>query len=131
MTSVHECRWARSSSPCGMWIIGSRARVGAHVRRWHRPTHASSKARCLWDGCTAKAMLKDSINCHVMTVYLGEGFHCQECDQKFLRKDVYDQHIQKGGLCRDAGAAMVYGTACRVIDARKALQQGGEVCYAD
>ncbi|KAH0828984.1 hypothetical protein J3R83DRAFT_2418 [Lanmaoa asiatica] len=128
--SVHKCQWAKSSKPCEMWIIGSRARVGAHVRKWHEHAHAGSGAQCLWDGCTAKAMLKDSIGRHVVTVHLGEGFRCKGCDQEFSRKDVYDQHVRKGELCRDAGAATVYSTECRVIDTRKALQRGGPVRYA-
>lgn len=76
-------------------------------------------------------MLKDSISRHVVTVHLGEGFHCQGCHKEFSRKDVYGQHVQKVELCRGAGATMVYGTECRVIDKRKALQQGGTVRYAD
>ena len=62
---------------------------------------------------------------------LGEGFHCQSCDQEFSRRDVYDKHVQKGDVCRDAGAAMVYGTERRVIDTHQALQPGGAVCYAE
>ena len=122
MISVHECRWATSSNPCGMWIIGSRSRVGDHIRKWHTgQRHANSTAKCMWDGC-AKAMLKDSINRHLVTVHLGEGFHCRGCDQEFPRKDVYNQHAEDSEVCRDAGAAMVYGTASRMIDTRQVLQ---------
>ncbi|KAG8220496.1 hypothetical protein J3R82DRAFT_3194 [Butyriboletus roseoflavus] len=132
MINVHECQWAKSTNPCGMWIIGSRARIGAHVRKWHARTYvASAGTQCLWEGCTADVMLKDSINRHVVTVHLGERFSCWGCNQKFSRKDVYDQHVQKGEACRDAGAAVVYGTACRMIDTHMALQQGGAVRYAD
>ena len=67
-------------------------------------------------------MLKDSINRHVVTVHLGEGFHCRGCDQEFPRKDVYNQHAEDSEVCRDAGAAMVYGTASRMIDTRQVLQ---------
>ena len=69
-------------------------------------------------------MRKDSINCHVVTVHLGEGFHCEGCDQEFPRKDVYNQHVEDNEACRGAGSAMVYGTAPRVIDTRQALHRG-------
>ena len=126
MISVHECQWARSSDPCGMWIIGSRPRVSAHIRKWHTQSQAGSRSMCLWDGCTtSKAMLKDSINRHIVTVHLDEGFHCQGCEQVFSRKDVYDQHVESGELCHDAGATLVYGTERREIDTRRVLQRGG------
>ncbi|KAI9574212.1 hypothetical protein HD554DRAFT_2045372 [Boletus coccyginus] len=119
--SIHKCQWSMSGDPCGMWIIGSRSRVGAHIRRWHAGRrHADTTSKCLWEGC-AKTMLKDSINRHVVTVHLGEGFHCQGCDQEFSRKDVYNQHVEGSEACRGAVAAMVYGAARRVIDTRHAL----------
>ena len=118
MISVHECRWAAPSNPCGMWIICSKSRVGAHIRKWHPSQNATTE--CLWDGCTrSKAMRKDSINRHVVTVHLGEGFRCQGCDQEFPRKDVYNLHADNRQACRDAGVAMVYGTECKVIDTRQ------------
>jgi hypothetical protein len=130
--NVLECRWARSSNPCEMWIIGSRPHVGAHIRKWHaNPRHANTTTQCLWDGCQCtRAMRKDSINRHVVTVHLGEGFHCQGCDQEFPRKDVYNQHFEDSEACRGAGAAMVYGTEPRVIDTRQALHRGGAIRYA-
>ena len=78
MISVHECQWAKYNNPCGMWIIGSKSHIGAHIRRWHRQAHTEdSKTYCLWDGCTTnKVMLKDSINRRVVSVHLGEAFHC-------------------------------------------------------
>ena len=134
MINVHECRWARSSNPCGMWIIGSRPHVGAHIRKWHSQSYSDStvKCSCLWDGCTTgKVMLKDSLNRHVVTVHFGEGFHCQGCDQNFPRKDVYNKHVEpSGGVCRNAGAAIVYDTERRLIDTRQALQRGNAVRYA-
>ena len=132
MINVHECRWARSSNPCGMWIIGSRPHVGAHIRKWHTSQrHANTTTECLWDGCRCtRAMRKDSINRHVVTVHLGEGFHCQGCDQGFPRKDVYKQHVEDSEACRGAGAAMVYGTKPSVIDTRQALHRGGAIRYA-
>ena len=45
--SVHECRWAKPSNPCRTWLIGSRSRVGAHMRRWHTQAHADGTANCL------------------------------------------------------------------------------------
>ncbi|KAF8557862.1 hypothetical protein OG21DRAFT_1504845 [Imleria badia] len=126
MISVHECHWAKSSDPCETWIIGSRSRVSAHIRKWHAQKHVERRVKCLWDGCTtSKAMLKDSINRHVVTVHLDEGFHCQGCNEFFSRKDVYGQHVESGEVCREAGAAIVYGTERREIDARQALQLGG------
>ena len=122
MINVHECRWALSSNPCGMWIIGSRPHVGAHIRKWHTSQrHANTTTECLWDGCQCARMRKDSINRHVVTVHLGEGFHCQGCDQEFPRKDVYNQHVEDNQACRAAGAAMVYGTEPMMIDTRQAL----------
>ncbi|KAI9568854.1 hypothetical protein HD554DRAFT_2096257, partial [Boletus coccyginus] len=98
--------------------------------KWHaRQRHADTAPKCLWEGC-ARGMLKDSINRHVVTVHLGEGFRCQSCDQEFSRKDVYNQHVEDGEACRDAVAAMVYGTERRVIDTRQALHRGGKVRYA-
>jgi len=125
MVSVHECQWSMSSNPCGMWIIGSRSRVGAHIRRWHAK-HAHTTPKCLWEGC-AKTMLKDSINRHVVTIHLGEGFHCQGCNQEFPRKDVYNQHVEDSEACRGAVAVMVYGADSKrkVIDTRHALHRGG------
>ena len=126
MISVHECHWARSSDPCGMWIMGARSRVSAHIRKWHPRKDVDSRVKCLWDGCTSsKAMLQDSINRHVVTVHLDEGFHCQGCDEVFSRKDVYRQHVASGEVCEYAGVAIVYGTERRQIDTRQALQQGG------
>ncbi|KAF8557867.1 hypothetical protein OG21DRAFT_1504852 [Imleria badia] len=126
MISVHECHWAKASDPCGMWIIGSRSRVGTHIRKWHTHKHADGRVKCLWGGCTtSKAMLKDSINRHLVTVHLDEEFHCQGCNEIFSRKDVYDQHVESGEVCREAGAAIVYGTERREIDARQELQRGG------
>ena len=43
---------------------------------------------------------------------------------------MYNQHVENGEACRDAGAAMVYGTERRVIDTRQLLHQGGAVRYA-
>lgn len=74
-------------------------------------------------------MTKGSMNRHVVTVHLGEGFHCKGCDQEFPRKDVYNQHINDNEECKGAGAVMVYGTERRVIDARQALQGGGITRY--
>ena len=128
LISVHECHLAKSSNLCGMWIVGSRSRVGAHIRKWHSQSNADStvKCQCQWDGCTtSKAMLKDSINRHVVTVHLGEGFHCQGCNEEFSRKDVYDKHVANAEVCRNAGAAIVYDTGHMVIDTRQALQRGG------
>jgi hypothetical protein len=130
MISVHECQWAKFSNPCGMWIIGSRSCVGAHIHKWHSQSYADSavKGLCLWDGCTTtKAMLKDSINRHVVTVHFEEGFHCQGCNQEFPRKDVYNKHAAGAEVCRDAGAAIVYGTERSLIDTRQALQRGDAV----
>lgn len=133
MISVHEYHWAKSSDPCGMWIIGSRSRIGARIRKWDISRYVDSRVKCLWEGCnTSKAMVKDSINRHVVTVHLGEGFHCQGCNLVFSRKDMYDQHVANGEACREAGAAIVYGTEYRVIDTRQALQRGGHALrYAD
>ena len=51
--SVHKCRWDASNGPCGMWIMGSRSHVGAHIRTWHsRRRQVNSTAECLWEGCT-------------------------------------------------------------------------------
>jgi len=128
MIRIHECRWAQSSEPCGMWIVGSKLHIGAHILKWHKQGHADStaKCQCLWDGCTiSKVMRKDSINRHIVTVHLGEGFHCHGCDQEFSRRDVYDKHVQNGEVCRNGGAAIMYGAEHRVIDARQALQQSG------
>ena len=133
MISVHESQWAKSRNPCGMWIMGSRSHVGAHIRKWHSQSYSDStvKCSCLWDGCTtSKVMLKDSLNRHVVTVHFGEGFHCQGCDQNFSRKDVYNKHVESGGVCRNAGAAIVYDTERRLIDTRQALQRGNAVRYA-
>lgn len=131
MISIHKCRWATSSNPCGMWIIGSRPLVGAHVRKWHSQKRVDKTAKCLWDGCaTTKAMLAKSINRHAVTVHLEEGFHCHGCNQAFSRKDVYDKHMESSKVCRDAGVAIAYGTEHRVIDIRRALQCAGDaVCY--
>ncbi|KAF8420566.1 hypothetical protein L210DRAFT_3574491 [Boletus edulis BED1] len=135
MISVHECQWAKSTNSCGMWIMGSRSRVGAHIRNWHRQRHADSKVKCPWDECTTvEAMLKDSISRHIVTVHLGEGYHCLGCHQEFPRKDVYDKHVENGDVCRSTGAAIVYGTERREIDTRRALQRGfgrEAVRYAD
>ncbi|KAF8550016.1 hypothetical protein OG21DRAFT_519301 [Imleria badia] len=129
MISVHECQWAASGNPCGMWIIPSRPSVGNHIRKWHtRQRHANSTVKCLWYGCD-EAMHKDSINRHVVTVHFGEAFHCQGCDQEFPRKDVYNQHVEDGEACKVAGATMVYGTEHRAIDKRQALHRGGTVRY--
>ncbi|KAF8441304.1 hypothetical protein L210DRAFT_3630038 [Boletus edulis BED1] len=131
MINVHECQWAKYSNPCGMWIIGSRPRVGTHIRKWHPQSHVHSMAKCQWNGCTAsKAMLKDSINRHVVTVHLSEGFHCHGCNQELSRKDVYDQHV-RNGLCRNAEATIVYGREHKVIDTKIALRRGGPVRHAD
>ncbi|KAF8557858.1 hypothetical protein OG21DRAFT_1601388 [Imleria badia] len=112
--SIHECHWAKFSDPCGM---GSRSRVGAHIRKWNSQKYVDSRVRYLWDGCTtSKAMLKDSINHHVVTVDLHERFYCQGCNQVFSRRDVYDQHVEGGKVCKDAGATIVYGTERWVID---------------
>ncbi|KAF8418250.1 hypothetical protein L210DRAFT_408442 [Boletus edulis BED1] len=128
--SVHECLWATSGGPCGMWIIGSRPRVGAHIRKWHPvQNHTKSTAECLWYGC-AKTMLKDSINRHVVTSHFKEAFHCQGCDEEFSRQDVYNQHVEDSEMCKGTGAAIVYGTERRVIDAHQALHQGGAIRYA-
>ncbi|KAI9573246.1 hypothetical protein HD554DRAFT_2035632 [Boletus coccyginus] len=126
MISVHECRWAQSSNSCGMWIIGSKPHVGAHILKWHQQEHADGtvKRRCLWDGCTtSKEMRKDSVSRHIINVHLEEEFHCQGCDKGFPRRDVYDNHVQNNEVCRDAGAAIVYGAEHEVINARQALQQ--------
>lgn len=129
--SVHECHWDRYNSPCGLWIVGSRSRVGAHIRKWHAQSYAGTMVKCLWEGCTSrKSMLKYSINRHVATVHIEEGFRCQGCNQEFSRKDMYDKHVQKSEVCRDAGAAMVYGTERRVIDTSQVLWRGA-VRYAD
>ncbi|KAI9574211.1 hypothetical protein HD554DRAFT_2045351 [Boletus coccyginus] len=128
--SIYKCQWSMSGDPCGMWIIGSRSRVGAHIRRWHAGRrHADTTSKCLWEGC-AKTMLKDSINRHIVTVHLGEGFHCQGCDQEFSRKDVYNQHVEDCEACRGAVATMVYSVECKVIDTRQALHRGGAIRYA-
>ncbi|KAI9568853.1 hypothetical protein HD554DRAFT_2096256 [Boletus coccyginus] len=125
MINVHECQWAKSSNPCGMWITGSRSCVGAHIRKWHaRQRHAGNTVRCLWEGC-ARTMLRDSLNRHVMTVHLGECFRCRGCDQEFSRKDAYNKHVKDDEVCRDAVATMMYGTEHRVIDTRQALYRGG------
>ncbi|KAF8141135.1 hypothetical protein EV363DRAFT_1203597 [Boletus edulis] len=132
MICVHECQWATSSNPCQMWIIGSNSRVGAHIRNWHRgQNHIDTKstAECLWGGCS-KTMLKGSINRHIVTAHLEEAFRCQRCDRELPRKDVYNQHIEDSESCRGAGAAMVYGTPCVVIDASLALRRGGATRYA-
>ncbi|KAF8549170.1 hypothetical protein OG21DRAFT_1525979 [Imleria badia] len=130
MISVHQCQWAASGNPCGMWIIPSRRGVGNHIRKWHtRQRHTNSTVKCLWDGCD-ETMHKDSINRHLVTIHFGEAFHCQGCDQEFPRKDVYNQHVEVGETCRVAGAAMVYGTEHRVIDTRQALHRGGTIRYA-
>jgi len=130
MISVHECQWSMSSDPCGMWIIGSRSRVGAHIRGWHASRrHADTTPKCLWKGC-AKTMLKDSINRHVVTVHLGERFHCQGCDHEFPRKDVYNKHAEDGEACKGAVAAMVCRVERKVIDTRHALDRGGPIRYA-
>ncbi|KAI9573221.1 hypothetical protein HD554DRAFT_2059897 [Boletus coccyginus] len=130
--SVYECHWDKSSSPCGLWIVGSRSRVGAHIRKWHTQSYAGSMVKCLWEGCTSrKSMLKYSINRHVATVHIEEGFRCQGCNQEFSRKDMYDKHVQKSEVCRDAGAMMVYGTERRVIDTSQVLWRGGAVRDAD
>ncbi|KAI9573243.1 hypothetical protein HD554DRAFT_1158466 [Boletus coccyginus] len=132
MIRVHKCWWAKSGDPCEMWIVGSRTHVGAHIQKWHRQEHADTssavRCKCLWSGCTtSKAMRNDSINRHIVSVHLGEGFHCQGCDKEFSRGDVYDKHVQNGDLevCRDVGAVIVYGAEHRVIDARQAFQQTG------
>ena len=75
-------------------------------------------------------MLKDSINRHVVTVHLGECFHCRGCDQEFPRKDVYNLHVEDSEACRGADAAMVYGIERRVIDTRQVLHRGGAIRYA-
>ena len=128
MISIHECQWAISSNPCGMWIVGSKSHISAHIRKWHDQGHTNRTARCLWDGCTTtKAMLRDSLNRHILTVHIGEGFHCHECNQTFSRKNVYDSHLEIGEACRDSGIAIVYGTERRVIDTRRALERAGDV----
>lgn len=126
---VHECQWAHSSNPCGMWIIGSRSRVGDHIRKWHKQS-VTNRGKCLWDGCP-KTMLEGSINRHVVTVHLGEGFFCQGCHQTYSRKDVYDQHVAKEEACKDAGAMLVYGTERRAIDTRQALHGGNATRYVN
>ena len=134
MISVHKCQWAKYSNPCGMWIIGSKSHVGAHIRRWHRQAHTEdSKTNCLWDGCTTnKVMLKDSISRHIVSVHLGEAFDCQGCPKVFPRRDVYDKHLEDNGACREVGAVIVYGMEHKVIDTRRALkQEGNEVRYVD
>ncbi|KAI9573250.1 hypothetical protein HD554DRAFT_1161528 [Boletus coccyginus] len=126
MISVHECRWDQSSNSCGMWIIGSKPHVSAHILKWHQQEHADStvKRRCLWDGCTtSKEMRKDSVSRHIISVHLEEEFHCQGCNKEFPRRDVYDKHVQNNEVCRDAGAAIVYGAEHEAINARQALQQ--------
>ncbi|KAF8420569.1 hypothetical protein L210DRAFT_3574501 [Boletus edulis BED1] len=123
--SVHECQWAKSSDPCGMWIIGTRSCIGAHISKWHPQSRVDSRVRCLWDGCTTrKAMLTGSINRHVVTVHLEEAFHCQRCNQEFSRQDVYNKHLESSEVCREAGAGIVYGTERREIDTRQVLQRG-------
>lgn len=130
--TVHECQWDKFSNPCRMWIIGSRSRINSHVRKWHPRSCADKMATCLWDGCTtSKAMLKDSLNRHVLTVHLGEGFYCHGCNQVFSRNDVYNLHIQRVESCRNASFAMVYGTEQRVVDTYQALRLGTTVRYAD
>ncbi|KAN0081631.1 hypothetical protein V8E55_009255 [Tylopilus felleus] len=127
MISVHECQWAISTNPCGMWIIGTRSHVSAHVRKWHSPRHTAKTAGCLWGGCTTrKAMLRDSLNRHILTVHLREGFHCHGCNQTFSRKDVYDTHVGSDEVCKHAGVAIVYSTERRMIDTRRALQRAGD-----
>ena len=76
-------------------------------------------------------MHKDSINRHVVTIHLGEGFHCNGCNQELSRQDVYDRHVRKNEACKRLGVAMVYGTERRVIDTRQALRGGSAVRYAD
>ncbi|KAF8549734.1 hypothetical protein OG21DRAFT_557995 [Imleria badia] len=131
MISVHECQWDMTSNPCGMWIVCDRSRVGAHIRKWHTGEWNASRkiAKCLWGGCTA-TMHTDSINRHVLSVHLGEAFHCQGCDKEFARKDTYIQHVKRDDVCRHTGPVKVYGTKRRVIDTRNAVRQGVAIRYA-
>lgn len=134
MISVHECQWAKYSNPCGMWIVGSRSHVGAHIRKWHAQMHVeNARTNCLWDGCTIDhVMLKDSIKRHVVSVHLGETFQCQSCPKVFPRSNVYDKHAEKSEGCRGVGATIVYGTERKVIDTHRALKgKGNKVRYTD
>ena len=35
---------------------------------------------------------------------------------------MFNKHVESGGVCRNAGAAIVYDTERRLIDTRQALQ---------
>ncbi|KAF9230605.1 hypothetical protein BU15DRAFT_69054 [Melanogaster broomeanus] len=126
--NVHECQWARSKSPCGMWVIGTKAFISSHIRKWHntsREERNATKCQCQWGGCDARGMLKDSISRHVVSVHLGEVFFCKGCGKESPRKDVYEQHVEYNEGCRAAGAAVTHHTEIKMIDAYEALSRGG------
>ncbi|KAF9222371.1 hypothetical protein BS17DRAFT_185528 [Gyrodon lividus] len=132
LISVHECQWSKSNNPCGMWIIGTKAFVGNHIRKWHnnrREDRNTTKCRCQWEGCDKRGMLKDSINRHILSVHLGEVFFCKECGDESPRKDVYEQHVEHSKGCRDAGAMVTYQAEIKIINAHEALKRGGAVRY--
>ncbi|KAF9232225.1 hypothetical protein BU15DRAFT_67660 [Melanogaster broomeanus] len=77
--NVHQCQWARSKNPCGMWVIGTKAFIASHIRKWHTKSREDRKAtKCQWHGCDARGMLKDSISRHVVSVHLGEVFSAKD-----------------------------------------------------
>ncbi|KAF9230606.1 hypothetical protein BU15DRAFT_57075, partial [Melanogaster broomeanus] len=125
---VHQCQWARSKNPCGMWVIGTKAFIASHIRKWHTKSREDRKAtKCRWDGCDVKEMLKDSISRHVVSVHLGEAFFCKECGEESARKDVYEQHVERSEGCRVAGASVAYRTEIKMVDAHEALRCGGAI----
>ncbi|KAF9222368.1 hypothetical protein BS17DRAFT_185176 [Gyrodon lividus] len=128
LISVHECQWSKSNNPCGMWIIGTKAFVGSHIRKWHNSRRKDRHAtRCQWHDCDTRGMLKDSINRHVVTVHLGEVFFCKGCGEESPRQDVYEQHVEHNEGCRGAGTVVTYQTEMKMISAHEALKRGGAV----
>ena len=43
---------------------------------------------------------------------------------------MYNRHVEESEVCRDVGAAMVFGTEPMVIDTRQVLCRGRAVRYA-
>ncbi|KIJ58261.1 hypothetical protein HYDPIDRAFT_119742 [Hydnomerulius pinastri MD-312] len=118
--SVHKCQWGTPDTPCDMWVIGDKAIVGSHLRKWHKHNRQGGRVACQWQGC-GKRMRKDSLNRHVVSIHLGETFICDGCGAESVRKDVHNQHTEDCEECGGMDAQVTYQVETRVINARAAL----------
>ncbi|KAF9232223.1 hypothetical protein BU15DRAFT_67658 [Melanogaster broomeanus] len=92
--NVHECQCGRSTSPCGMWVIGTNVFIASHIRKWHTNSREDRNAtKCQWDSC-----VRDSISRHIVSVHLGKvlfcnAWFCNECGEGYFPK-----YIAEDGL---------------------------------